>query len=844
MSPPTRRPIVIPIRVAAPPHPAPTAPTASTASTASTAPAASKAPHGGGHAHHGHDHDHDDHSSCGHDHGQAPAHTHVHFHAHAHHHAHTDGDCCTPDLTAAPQAPPVADAPPGTRPVRFRIDQMDCPTEERLIRQKLEPMAGVARLDFNLLSRELTVHHTLDRTAPLEAALADIGMAPRVLAAGQAVQPLPPAVPVRQRWLLAASGLAAVGAEVAAWATGVEASWQVMALAAGSMALAGGPTAKKGWIALRHATLNIYFLMVLAVTGALLIGKWSEAAMVLFLFALAEAIEALSLERARRAVQALSALAPEVAWVWEAQAGATADWVSRPVAEVAIGSRIRVRAGERVPLDAELTQGQGALNEAAITGESLPVDKAVGAPLFAGSVLADGLIEARTTATAQGGTLARMAEAIQQAQAQRAPTQRFVDDFARWYTPLVVMLALGVALLGPWLSGTPWQPWAYQALVLLVIACPCALVVSTPVTVVSGLAAAARLGILVKGGAYLEGGRRLRAIALDKTGTLTEGRPVLTDCEAWPARGLSDAEALRIAASLDAASTHPVARAVVAGWRARVAGAHPPDALSPVSAFQLLAGRGVRGTVDGTAWWLGSAALLRETAAAWPHGQALAADVAAATARLRALEAQGRTAFALFDAQGPVAVLGVADTLRPTSAEAIRALQGLGVHTVMLSGDNPDAVRHVASQLGVADARGGLLPSDKLGAIEALQAQHGPVAMVGDGVNDAPALARADIGLAMGAAGTATALETADVAIMDDDPRKLASFVRLSAATGRILWQNIAIALGIKAVFFVLAFTGHATLWMAVFADMGASLLVVFNGLRLLRHRDPLPPAP
>jgi len=318
---------------------------------------------------------------------------------------------------------------------------------------------------------------------------------------------------------------------------------------------------------------------------------------------------------------------------------------------------------------------------------------------------------------------------------------------------------------------------------------------------------------------------------------------VLTDCEAWPARGLSDAEALRIAASLDAASTHPVARAVVAGWRDRVAAAHTPSALSTVSGFQLLAGRGVRGTIDGTAWWLGSAALLRETVAA-DMAVDVAADVAAATARLRALEAQGRTAFALFDAQGPVAVLGVADTLRPTSAEAIRSLQGLGVHTVMLSGDNPDAVRHVASQLGVADARGGLLPSDKLGAIEALQAQHGPVAMVGDGVNDAPALARADIGLAMGAAGTATALETADVAIMDDDPRKLASFVRLSAATGRILWQNIAIALGIKAVFFVLAFTGHATLWMAVFADMGASLLVVFNGLRLLRHRDPLPPAP
>ena len=799
MSTPPRRHPVIPIRVASAPPEAPSAA-------------------------HGHPHgEHGGHSEGSHDHG------------HAHHgHSHDHGDCCTPTLTPPPAA---ADAPPGTRPVRFRIEQMDCPTEEGLIRQKLAPMAGVARLDFNLLSRELTVHHTLDATLPLEAALADIGMAPRVLAAGQTVQPLPPAVPTRQRWLLAASGLAAVGAEAAAWATGVEVSLPVMALAALSMGLAGGPTAQKGWIALRHATLNIYFLMSLAVLGALVIGKWSEAAMVLFLFAVAEAIEALSLERARKAVQALSALAPELAWVWVPRANGAGDWAERPVAEVAVGSRIRVRAGERVPLDADVTQGQGALNEAAITGEGLPVDKAVGDALFAGSVLADGLIEARTTATASGGTLARMAAAIQQAQAQRAPTQRFVDAFARWYTPAVVLLALGVALLGPWLSATPWQGWAYQALVLLVIACPCALVVSTPVTVVSGLAAAARLGILVKGGVHLEAGRHLRAIALDKTGTLTEGRPALTDCQALPGvqvhgAALSDAEALRIAASLDAASTHPVARAVVAGWRERVATAGAT--LSPVHDFALLPGRGVQGTVDGQAWCLGHARWLQEKTAEQAGGAHLG-QLGLALTRLQALEAQGRTAFVLFNAHGPAAVLGVADTLRPTSAQAIQELQALGVHTAMLSGDNAQAVQHVATQLGVADARGGLLPQDKLSAIEALKAAHGRVAMVGDGVNDAPALARADIGLAMGAAGTATALETADVAIMDDDPRKLVTFIRLSQATGTILWQNIALALGIKVVFFALAFTGQATLWMAVFADMGASLLVVFNGLRLLQ---------
>jgi Cd2+/Zn2+-exporting ATPase len=846
MSTPTRRNVVIPIRAAEALRPAPEA--------------AEREGHAQGHAH---------------------DHTHNHTHNHNHTHDHAEADCCAPTLT---KTAPTPGAPPGTQALRLRIEQMDCPTEERLIRHKLEAMAGVARLDFNLLSRELTVHHTLARTAPLEAALADIGMAPRVLAAGQAVQPLPPAVPLRQRWLLAGSGVAAIGAEAVAWATGVEASWPVMALAAVSMVLAGGPTAKKGWIALRHASLNIYFLMSLAVLGALAVGQWAEAAMVLFLFAVAEAIEALSLARARRAVQALSTLAPDTAWVWVWQAdgapgapgasgvsgvsGAssapglssgqgTGDWLERPAGEVAVGSRIRVRAGERVPLDATVTSGQGALNEAAITGEALPVDKAEGDALFAGTVLADGLLEAHTTATANGGTLARMAAAIQQAQAQRAPTQRFVDDFARWYTPAVVLLALGVATLGPWLSGTPWQGWAYEALVLLVIACPCALVVSTPVTVVSGLAAAARLGILVKGGAFLEAGRHLRAIALDKTGTLTEGRPTLTDCSVLPGAqvhgvALSDAEALRLAASLDAASTHPVARAVVAAWREREAAAptghagHVCGALSAVEGFAMLPGRGVQGHIDGQLWWLGSAAGLRDL----PGHSGSTGDPAELTdslARLHALEAQGRTAFALArvgvasaesaGAMEPVAVFGVADTVRTTSADAIAALQSLGLHTTMLSGDNPATVRHVAEQLGVPDARGGLLPADKLAAIEALQSQHGQVAMVGDGVNDAPALARADIGLAMGAAGTATALETADVAIMDDDPRKLASFIRLSQATGRILWQNIALALGIKAIFLALALSGDATLWMAVFADMGASLLVVFNGLRLLRWR-------
>jgi Cd2+/Zn2+-exporting ATPase len=377
-----------------------------------------------------------------------------------------------------------------------------------------------------------------------------------------------------------------------------------------------------------------------------------------------------------------------------------------------------------------------------------------------------------------------------------------------------------VAVLGPLLFGGTWGDWLYQALVILVIACPCALVVSTPVTVVSGLAAAARHGILIKGGAYLEGGRLLKAVALDKTGTLTQGKPVLTDAE--PFTEMPIEHALLIAASLDEHSTHPVARALVNGWRER----QPKVSLFPVENFAVLNGRGVKGVIDSQEWLIGNHRLVEELGVCSP----------ALEARLALLENAGKTAIVLISVTGPVAIFGVADTLRPESVQAVTNLKALHVEVVMLTGDNPATARVIADQLGLQDARGNLMPEDKQAAIAELKEKHGAVGMVGDGVNDAPALARADIGFAMGAAGTATALETADVAIMDDDPRKIATFIRLSRDTAAILKQNIALALGIKVVFLGLALSGHATLWMAVFADMGASLLVVGNGLRLLRR--------
>ncbi len=733
---------------------------------------------------------------------------------HNHDHEHVDA-CCASATCTAPSATEPSPVPDGTSRVCYRIENMDCPTEERLIRNKLEPIPGIARLDFNLLDRELTVHHHMDNIQIIEAALSALDMAPTRLDTGAATVARP-TMSTKQIILLSLGGLAAVGAEVTAWVTGKELSWSVATLAIASILMVGLPTMKKGWVALKNLTLNIYFLMSVAVAGAALIGRWPEAAVVVFLFAVAEAIEALSLERARNAIKSLTALAPETATI-----STDGDWQTKMVAEVMIGDHIRVRTGERVPLDACVESGHAALDQAPITGESLPVDKQPGDTLYAGSIVTDGVLTARVTATAGTSTLARIAKAIQEAQSQRAPTQRFVDQFARYYTPVVVAFATAVAVLGPLLLGGSWGSWFYEALVILVIACPCALVVSTPVTVVSGLAAAAHHGILIKGGTHLENGRLLKVVALDKTGTLTQGKPVLTDAIALGSIAIEDA--LSIAASLDEHSTHPIAQSLVSGWRAR-----QPDAiLLPVDDFGILNGRGVKGRVKNQQWHLGNHRLVEELGICSPELET----------QLAALENSGKTAIVLCSATaGPAALFAMADTVRPESARAVAALRALHVEPVMLTGDNPATARSIADQLDIHDARGNLLPEDKQTAIAELKARYGTVGMVGDGVNDAPALARADIGFAMGAAGTATALETADVAIMDDDPRKIADFIAMSRRASSILKQNISLALGIKILFLILALRGDATLWMAVFADTGASLLVVFNGLRLLKR--------
>ena len=788
--------------------------------------------------------------------------------------------CCSCGTTTQPSTlAPVSGQ--SLHRATYTIENMDCPTEEALVRKKLEGMPGIDRLEFNLMQRMLTVHHSLDSLDEVERGLTSVGMQAEPLLEGRSILSLfsvagmccptevgmiraklapidgitgldfnliqrtlkivhepealplitaalesldmgaslldtessvsaPPSAPVNWH-RLGIAGAAAVASEAVELASGN--TMIVLALALAAILIGGLSTYKKGWIALKNLNLNMNALMSFAVTGALLIGQWPEAAMVMVLFTLAEVIEARSLDRARNAIRGLMELAPDKATVQQPDN----TWTDVDAKLVAVGSRVRVKPGERIALDGEIVEGHSAVNQAPITGESLPVEKMEGDAVFAGTINESGSFIYQVTAGANDSTLARIIHAVEEAQGSRAPTQRFVDQFARYYTPGVFVLALAVALVPPLASGAPWMDWIYRALVLLVIACPCALVISTPVSIVSGLAAAARKGILIKGGVYLEDGRKLRWLALDKTGTLTHGKPVQTDFISWGEAAPANTRPL--AASLAARSDHPVSKALA------MAAIRDNVAAQEVDNFAALPGRGVQGSVGAEVYYLVNHRMIDELGLCSPELEA----------RLSDLEKQGKSVVLLANAKQVLAIFAVADTVKETSRQAVSELHALGVQTVMLTGDNSHTAGTIAAQVGTSRAHGGLLPEDKLQKIEELVSTGTKVGMVGDGINDAPALARADIGFAMGAAGADTAIETADVALMDDDLRKIPAFIRLSRATSSVLKQNIGLALGIKAVFVALTFAGQATLWMAVFADMGTSLLVVFNGLRLLR---------
>lgn len=704
----------------------------------------------------------------------------------------------------------------------FKIEKMDCPTEERLIRNRLQDVEGIDALDFNLISRTLTVSYRGIDESAITSAIGTLGMEAvpqRKDIAGVVLPIVEPSFWRKPGTILTiVSGVSAVISEALSLGGLGEEALGVRALAAIAILTGGYETAGKAWIALKNFTLNIHFLMALAVIGAVALGEWTEAGMVIFLFAVAELVEAQSLNRARRAIRMLMELTPEEALVVSDGDGG----VMRSVGGIVPGEIVRIKPGERLPLDGMVRSGRSAFNQAPITGESMPVERGPGDRVFAGSINTSGTVDYEVTHTAAESTIGRIAQMVEQATANRGRTERFVDRFARYYTPAIFAVALLVAIVPPLLLGGVWSEWIYNGLVLLVIGCPCALVISTPVTIVSGLASAARRGILVKGGEFLELGRDLKGIAFDKTGTLTEARPRVTDVIALD--GMPEEDLLHLAAAVEAKSEHPIASAIIAEHELH----HEGEGDIVVHDFDAIPGRGARGVVEGQTIYVGNHRLA--------HDLDLCSD--GLEAKLRGLEADGKTTVVVMSSEKALGVIGVADTVRAMSVDAIDRLHQLGLRTAILTGDNAVTAASIARGLGIDDVRADLLPAEKIDALRSLQNEIGPMGMVGEGVNDVPALAHATVGFAMGAAGADVALETADVALMNDDLLKIPEFIRLSRRVIAVLKQNIAIALVLKGIFFILALFGEATLWMAVFADMGASLIVVANGLRLLKSDE------
>jgi Cd2+/Zn2+-exporting ATPase len=696
---------------------------------------------------------------------------------------------------------------------------MDCPDEIAAIERVLKPLAGVGEIKVNLMAGTATIAHD-QRVTPeqLIQAIGTAGLKASTMERSEAGDEHSGDASRVHLILVIISGVF----------TGVSLlfQWQNLFAPYGKAAAAVMGILAGGWFifpkairALRHVSLDMNVLMSVAVIGAAAIGEWTEGAAVVFLFALSELLEGFSVARARRAIQSLLELTPDTALVKRD------DQIQEVrVEEVALEEILLIKSGARVPLDGVVTFGESAINQAPITGESMPVEKKPGDAVFAGTINGEGSLEVKVTKASTDTTLAKIIKLVGEAQSQKAPSQRFVDRFAKIYTPTVFGVAILVLLSGPLLFDGTWLTWTYRSLVLLVIACPCALVISTPVSIVSGLTAMARRGVLIKGGVFLEEIGRLKALAVDKTGTITEGKPRVQQVIPW--NGKSEEEILRIAAAIDTHSEHPLAQAVAKYAEER-------KIQFPRSEnYQSKTGRGAEARIDGHLYFVGNHRFAHESAVCSDELEQ----------KLGELEAQAMSVVIVGhkpheDCQGEVlGILAVADTVRPNAAEAIKALHAAGVETVvMLSGDNQRTVDAISKQVGIDEAKGDLLPDQKIERVRELLAQHKHVGMIGDGVNDAPAMAAASVGIAMGGAGTDTAIETADIALMQDDLSKVAEAIQLGHRTVRVIQVNITFALGVKAVFLVLALSGHTSLWLAILADTGATLVVIANALRLLR---------
>ena len=701
----------------------------------------------------------------------------------------------------------------------LQVAGMDCADEVAAIERVLKPLAGVGEIRVNLMGGKVTVKH--DASIQPEALIRAIGSAglKARLDQGDAEGDFSGAAHRARMISVMVSGLLTGVGMLIEW-TGI--APHSLSVAVFVCAILAGIRfiLPKTIGAIRRLSLDMNVLMTVAAAGAAAIGQWSEGAAVVFLFALSELLEALSLGRARRAIQALMQLSPEVALLKRGD-----GFEEVPVEQVKVGDLIAVKSGSRIPLDGEIESGSSAINQAPITGESLPVEKVPGDTVFAGTINGEGALEVRVTKLSTDTTLARIIHLVEDAQSQKAPSQRFVDVFARYYTPAVFACALFIWIAPPLFFSAEWLTWTYRALVLLVIACPCALVISTPVSIVSGLTALARRGVLVKGGAVLEAIGKLTALATDKTGTITEGQPRVTGV--IPLNSTPEEELLRIAAAIDIHSEHPLAQAVVNYARSK-------EVQFPRSEnYRAQNGRGAEGEIDGHRYFVGNHRFTHELAVCSEEIERTLAEI---ESRAQSVVVVGHKPHE--DCKGQVlGVIAVGDTIRANAAQAVRSLHSSGVkNVVMLSGDNQRTVDAISKQAGIDKAFGDLLPEQKVEHVRALMQQHRNVAMIGDGVNDAPAMATASVGIAMGAAGTDTALETADMALMQDDLSKVAEAIQIGRRTVRVIQANIAFALAVKAVFLVLALSGHTSLWLAILADTGATLVVIANALRLLKH--------
>jgi Cd2+/Zn2+-exporting ATPase len=691
----------------------------------------------------------------------------------------------------------------------FRVDGMCCGEEAAILARRLRPIAGVEDVSADVIGQRLHVKYdaAVLSSNTIVDAVAETGMRAWL----EHEEPIEPPSSRARGALVMASGLslaAGIAMQVLNGPPGAAVAAFVVAAVSG-----GVFPARRAIASLRGFTFDINVLMLVAVAGAMLLGEWAEAGTVVFLFAVAQWLESRSMDRAREAIRALMDLTPDEARIRHHD---HEELVA--VDEIQIGAVMLIRPGEKIPLDGEVVLGRSDVNQAPITGESLPVDKGPGDEVFAGTINGHGALEVAVTRRRRDTTLARIIHLVETAQAQRAPSQQFIDRFARWYTPGVIVLAILVATVPPLLIGS-FEEWFYRALVLLVVSCPCALVISTPVSVVSALAGAARRGVLVKGGVHIERLAAIKAIAFDKTGTLTRAALRVTSVEAIA--GVTESDLLAAAAAVETRSEHPVAAAIVAEAQGRGL------AFAGAQDMRALPGLGAEGIVNGTMVVCGNVRLFRERGWLDEATRRAAETLALAGASPVLVARAGRV----------IGLIGVADQEREVAAESIEFLHRQGLaHVVMLTGDQEATARAIASRLGIDEVRAGLLPHEKVTAVQQLRREYGPIAMVGDGVNDAPALAVADVGIAMGAIGSDAALETADVALMTDELPKVAYAIRLSRATVRNIRANIAVSLVLKAAFLALAVSGLATLWMAVIADTGTSLIVVANAMRLLRH--------